>query len=228
MNKERIFEKPTRHTLNDLVYEQIRDAIVKGFYAPGEKITIRELESELDVSVMPIRIALQRLVAEGALYLDKRRSVRVPNLSSESFAELIELRLMLEGRAAELAAKQITKDELKTLKELIKRDKTLCKSGTSRELGEVNMAFHFTIYQAARTHHLFRMIETLWLKIGPLLNLPFRADAAGRKEFLVQKFDEGLLSALSQGKGREAKKLVCDGILYAADWYKEHHNFADG
>src|SRR4249920_1390009 len=100
--------KLQRNTLNEEVYEQLKQALMSGRIAPGSTMTIRSLASSFGISVMPVREALRRLVAEHVLVLLPNRSVALPVFTRERFDEITRIRTSLEGLAAEAGGPQIT------------------------------------------------------------------------------------------------------------------------
>jgi DNA-binding GntR family transcriptional regulator len=160
-----------RDTLQERAYRRICDLILDGEIAPGQVITIQNLAGVFGVSAMPVREALKRLTAAGALSLITGRSIGIPRLSLERLADLRRVRLSVEGLATEWAAELIEPNELSRLR---KQCALLSRASTAenvRDYLRANRAFHFVIYNAARSPTLVAMIETLWLQIGPYLNL---------------------------------------------------------
>ena len=80
--------KLQRNTLNEAVYQQLKQALMTGRIAPGSTMTIRSLAASFGVSLMPVREALRRLVAEHVLVLQPNRSVALPVITRERFREL--------------------------------------------------------------------------------------------------------------------------------------------
>ena len=89
--------------LHSRVYAELRNALMSGRFAPGSLVSLRTLAASLGTSPMPVRAAVNRLIAEQALEMRANRTVAVPIITQSQFLELTELRIMLEGRAAALA-----------------------------------------------------------------------------------------------------------------------------
>lgn len=96
-----------RQTLSSDVYAQLRELLITGQMIPGEQISLRTTASALGVSVMPVREAVHRLVAEQALELTPNRALRVPLMTESAFREITRIRVNLEGLATEQAARQL-------------------------------------------------------------------------------------------------------------------------
>ncbi|MEJ0058727.1 MAG: GntR family transcriptional regulator [Terricaulis sp.] len=93
--------------LNALIYAELRRRLVTGKLAPGHELSTRGLAQELGVSQTPVRDALSRLAAEGAVEIRSKRRIQVPAMSQERFDDLLRCRLLLEPEAAVLALPHI-------------------------------------------------------------------------------------------------------------------------
>ncbi len=161
----------SRATIQEHVYGRIREMILNGDIEPGRTVTVSSLSEAFGVSAMPVREALHRLVAEKALTVVAGRSVGIPPLSAERLDDLRRVRCEIEGMATEWAAAAITPAQLRHLEELIAiMDAAKAEKDRARYV-PANRDFHFTIYKAAASPALMAIIESLWLQIGPYINL---------------------------------------------------------
>src|SRR5690606_10173916 len=103
--------------LNSAVYAELRQRLMTGRMAPGHELSTRSIAAELGVSQTPVRDALSRLAAEGAVSIRSKRRVRVPPMTSKRFDDLLRCRLMLEPEAAVQAAPHLTRDHVAALRE---------------------------------------------------------------------------------------------------------------
>lgn len=162
--------KLSREPLHDRVYKELRRALMAAQFTPGEQLTLRTTAEMLGVSVMPVRAAFNKLVAERALTLLANGSIIVPEMSAARFEELIEIRKMLEGEAAKKAAKLISAEELD---DLAKIGEDLTEAGNA-DSGEryldLNWRFKFTVYKASQSPELLNLIEAVWLQFGPFMH----------------------------------------------------------
>jgi DNA-binding GntR family transcriptional regulator len=151
---------PVEHvTLCEQAYKQIRDALMEGRFAPGSVIPTQSVARALGTSTMPVRDALTRLVAEKALVLGAGRSARVPVLSGRRFIELCEVRTLLEGHAAELAAHFATPDDVREIAEWNELTRKALGRRDTLETLKCNFELHFSIYRAAHQELLLQNIE---------------------------------------------------------------------
>lgn len=161
--------KSSRGNVQDKVLAGLRYGLMSGLFVPGQVFSLRKLAATFGTSAMPVRESLSRLIAANALEEMPNRSVRVPRLSTESLAELFELRVRVEGLAARIAAGKIT-DE--ALRELVKINQTVKEAHDNAAMADVlkaNQNFHFTLYRLTESTILLPMIEGLWLRSGPTM-----------------------------------------------------------
>ena len=157
-----------RRTLQDNVYDYLREALMAGQLAPGERLTVRGVAAATGTSIMPVREAFRRLTSEGALEPLATGAIRVPTLNLARLKDLTDIRLTVEGLAARLAAQRISAEQFHSL---VHCDQEVQWALERRDIGaevKANERFHFCIYRAAQSAELLRIIEHLWLQIGPI------------------------------------------------------------
>lgn len=194
-----------RQTLQDKVYGELREALMSGQFRPGEALRLQEIADRLGTSIMPVREALKRLAAEQALSYEAGRSIRVPRTTVEDLDKLYAIRFALEGLAAETAADFITVKDLKALTKYNETMRTQLLSPHPEKMLWFNREFHMTVYRATQSDLLLSMIETLWLRAGPLLNA-YRVIA----DDALKSIDchRELIEALEQRDGKWARRAM--------------------
>jgi len=219
---ERAFAQPIKEvkhdTLRAKVYDELRSAIMKGAFEPGRALTVRGLAAAIGTSPTPVREALQQLTAEMALSAEPNKSYRIPEITAERVQQLREVRAALEGLAAEKAAKLITTVELNKLQSTNDRMLKAINKQDAKSYLSSNEDFHFVIYKAARSDVLLNTIRSLWLQIGPTLNLLFRNIE------LVQNLDDyhqAALEALASGNAKAARKAIAQDIMTAGAYIEQ-------
>ena len=100
---------------HELIYRQLREQVLFGDLAPGQAVTIQGLTDSLGAGMTPVREAIRRLIAEGALEFQGNRRVCVPLLSADNISELIVARQWLDPHLALRATERVTLDELDEL-----------------------------------------------------------------------------------------------------------------
>ena len=159
--------------LRDKVYDNIRNALMAGRFLPDQKMVIRQLAEHSGTSLTPVRECLRRLVAEGVLEGRANRSVRVPRMTGAKMRELRDIRVAVEGLAAERSAERISLDEVRRLRHVARE------LAEARRRGDVEAdvaklsEFQLGVYRASKMPQLVRIIESLWLQTGPYLKLLF-------------------------------------------------------
>ena len=155
-----IFDDSASLTLADRVFAQIQDAIVKGELTAGAKISEAELTTRYGVSRGPLREALRRLEARKLLTRIPHVGVRVVALSIDELLQIYQVREMLEGMAARLAAVHVTPEEVQGLKALLQRheQQSELQAGTGYYQEEGDFDFHYRIVKASRNDVLIQML----------------------------------------------------------------------
>ncbi len=157
-------------TLNDLAYQEIKKGLISGRFSPGQVLVIRTLAETYGISTTPVREALQRLVAERLLTLQPNRSISVPGLSPETFAELARIRCALEGLAGSLGAERARPALVKRIGAMLGDFEDAIERRDTTAYLSLNQRFHFAIYEQAGSPRLLQMIQDLWSQVGPFFN----------------------------------------------------------
>ncbi len=154
---------------HEQIYRLLREKILFGGFDPGRPVTLRGLAGELDVSPMPVREAVRRLMAERAIEMHGNRRVSVPAMSKGKFEQIVFARSRIEP---ELAARALFKLDGEDLAELVAIDDALdvcLRSGDVEGYMQGNYTFHFTLYGRAEASTLIALTESLWLQFGPFM-----------------------------------------------------------
>lgn len=164
------YEPPVRgDTLAEQVYRQLATAILSGSFAPLERINIRRIADEIGVSVTPAREAVLRLVADGVLQTTDKNAITVPERTEAEIVEIFGIRRVLEGHMAEVAAPRMVGSDIDFLNNTQKRFLTALDNADYKEVLRLNSVFHFYIYTRSELPLYLKIIESLWLRIGPTL-----------------------------------------------------------
>jgi DNA-binding GntR family transcriptional regulator len=213
--------------LVEQAYQALREAIMSGKFTPGASLSIRALARTMGTSPMPIRDSMQRLAAEGALILAPTRTYCVPTLSRGDFEDVWTLRQIIEPLTAARAARSATATELTSCEAHFGRLEAALRNGSRDAILEENRLFHFNVYQSAHSKQLLNVIEILWLRSGPLLNLLLnmaRPDNAARVQEL--QLNRRLIVAMRSRNPRAARAAAHTILRSSADWYRAHYEFA--
>jgi DNA-binding GntR family transcriptional regulator len=205
-------------TRERFVTDQLRDAILKGYLKPGQKLDQGEIADLLKVSRSPVREALRTLAAEELVQVYPHRGAAVAEFSREELEEIYYLRGTLEGMAVRLAVSKMDEARIAKLKEILNNldqvtdlDKWL----------DLNREFHNTIYEAVNRPRLISLIQHL-----RNISAHYTRQYIASPEFMkvTQEGHWHILEALIDGDGVRAQeetqehlKVLCDGVLVCVD-----------
>ena len=191
-------------TKEQQVAEFLREGILGGVFARGQKLKQAEIAKQLDISITPVREALKLLEAEGYIQVLAHRGAVVAPFQLERVDELFQLRLMMEPKLT-LAATPLLKDS--DLEELLALDTMMNQAVHRRDLESTrrafNFRFHFRLYQAADLPQMLHFVRVVWAKypfdmLGSLPNRP--SQVTGEHEKILQ--------ALQARDGRAAMRAM--------------------
>jgi DNA-binding GntR family transcriptional regulator len=198
--------------VQDSVYEELLQVILSGRIPPGETITLEGLAKIMDVSVMPVRVALQKLEAGGFVTIGRNRRIRIAELSPENLLEIHKIRLMLEGHAAERACMRRREESLKQLE---KFNHECIEAEDEDTYLRANREFHMTIYSEANMPILMEVIESLWNRFSPYLHILLRNE----QDFKAGEFHithRGMLDAMQNKDPKAMRKWLTMDLKRAA------------
>ena len=135
--------------LRDVVFNTLRQAILKGELKPGERLMEIALAERLGVSRTPIREAMRKLEQEGLVVMIPRRGAQVANITEKDLNDVLEVRIALENVAIEKACARMTEEEMRRLWLAAKEFEHTIAEGNLVKLAEADVAFHEVIYQAS-------------------------------------------------------------------------------
>jgi DNA-binding GntR family transcriptional regulator len=205
-------------TQQDSTYATLRQWITVGRFLPGERLKIRTVAAAMGVGQMPVRAALQRLAAEGALVNVPNAGVTVPRLTVPEFDDLLQMRMLLEGEAAERGTTRLDAAQRRALQALCKRMGEALARHDADDYLAANEDFHVILYRAAGSPLLFALIDTLWLKAGPISNQLFDSpDAAS----VLNDAHEALMKALKAGDSAGVRRAVEQDIFVAGQFLRQ-------
>lgn len=210
--------------IEEQVYLQIRNALMNGQFAPGERLSIRKVAAALHTSPMPARSALRHLATERALDVLPSGTMVVPRLTRKSFAELTAMRLELEPLAVRLAAPAIDSKLIAQLERINAQHIQASSGGDPDGSLRADREFLFTLYGASDAPMLVGFIETMWMRRSPLFWEAKWALLGNGKRTRV-RHDE-MLVALTEGRVEDAAKALRREIRDGAEFLSGEAQFA--
>ncbi|MDO4966678.1 MAG: GntR family transcriptional regulator [Lachnospiraceae bacterium] len=147
--------------LRDVVFNTLRQGILRGELKPGERLMEIHLADQLGVSRTPIREAIRMLELEGLVIMMPRKGAMVASISKEDLKDVLEVRKALDRLAVSLACERITPDGLASLKVAATNFKDVTKTLDSTKIAEADVAFHDEIHKASGNKRLSVMVSNL-------------------------------------------------------------------
>jgi DNA-binding GntR family transcriptional regulator len=204
--------KPRRPSLSQSALKALREGIVSGRFQPGERLVEERLSADLGMSRVPIREAIKQLAMEGlAEPVDGGRGAQVAALSLDDAQDLIEVRAVLEGLTARLAARRRDPRKMNRIQELLAAGDALVAAGSPAELAALNVSFHELLAAAGANHALRELMRPLRERTEMVFrrNSVERADMDWREHAMI-------LTAVAEGDEELAALLAARHVRRAA------------
>ena len=142
-------------------YDQLRDAILRGEYLPGERLVEAQLCERLNASRFTVRAALQDLAADGLVKVERNKGAHVRKVPLDEAVEITEVRMVLEGLVAARAATRVTGEQASELDEIGLLMRRAVSAGEFRRYSDLNERLHGLIRRIAGHRTAEGIIETL-------------------------------------------------------------------
>lgn len=186
-------------SLPEVVYREVRNAILNGVFAPGQMLRQEEMASKLGVSRSPLREALPRLEAEGMVVLQPRRGYAVVAHDLAAIREAFDLRWLLETELAQRSIARRTEADIALAYSIVSEMAGLANATSDKEVArwfELNLSFHNALLAPAHRPHHMRALENLRGSIEPYIRTEVRltgdlAQAQQEHLQLAQSFVNG-------------------------------------
>ena len=204
-------------------YEVVRNEIIEGNYAPGDRITEAEIAEHADVSRTPVREALHRLEAEGLIRFVPNQGAFVSSWGIAEAEETFELRAMLECYAVKLCADRASQEQLRELRELAEQQLLASREGKRghlKKISDLNSRFHDLLLQAADSEQLRASMATL--SNAPLVFQTFR-DYSTQDLIRSAQHHLELVEALEGGNKDWAAAVMRAHIFAARTVFRKRH-----
>jgi DNA-binding GntR family transcriptional regulator len=199
----------------DDAYEALREAILTGRHAAGGRLGEVELAAEVGVSRTPVREALRRLAAEGLVEVLPNRGARVSSWTAQDLEELYELRALLEGHGAGLAAPRATAEDVARLRSLAEAMDAVGRPGRRQDLdrlAELNQVFHGHVLQVAGNARLVALMQSV-VQVPLVLRTFHRYDGPALARSLRHHHE--LVAAIETRDGSWAASVMRSHVLAA-------------
>lgn len=204
-------------SLKDIAAAEIRNRILDGTLAPGTRLVEEELANQLDISRMPVREALTVLESEGFVGITPRRGATVSVVSPEEALDIFEVRSMLEGLAARLAARLASPEKLQSLATTVDEGSRVIAADGSDRIARLHQQFHVDLAVAAGNTYLTDLVSTLPGKIEWIYNTILRT----RAKISWPEHAE-ILEAVKSGDEDLAEEVTRRHVQASADVFLEN------
>lgn len=147
--------------LRDVVFNTLREAILKGELRPGERLMELQLASKLGVSRTPIREAIRMLEQEGLAVTIPRRGAEVAKMTEKDMQDVLQVREALDELAAVIACEMITQEELVELEKAACEFEAAIETKDLKQIADTDMRFHDIVYEATNNLKLVTVLSNL-------------------------------------------------------------------
>ena len=147
--------------LRDVVFNTLREAILRGDLVAGERLMELQLAAKLGVSRTPIREAIRMLEQEGLAITIPRKGAIVAGMTEKDMQDVLQIREALEELSVQVACDKITDEEIEKLQKNMKNFEHSLKSGDLKKMAQADVEFHDVIYQATDNPKLINMLNNL-------------------------------------------------------------------
>lgn len=205
-------------SLRSRVFATLEQAIINGEYQEGDTLNELKLSQELGVSRTPIREALMQLSLEGLVEITQNKGAIVVGISSKDIEDIYAIRMHLEGFAAELAAKNMSDEDIEALERTVDLQEFYGTKGDTDNIRKLDADFHNAIYAATDNRSLRSILTSFHNQIqrGRAQSL----SVSGRSGKSIEEHHK-IKDAIKSRDGALASKLMYEHIQNALNNYRE-------
>jgi DNA-binding GntR family transcriptional regulator len=207
-SKRRLGEEHS--SLHDQVINELRQAILSGKLKPGERLVEGRLADELGVSRNPVREAIRALASEGLIEVTARRGATVATMTEQEARETIEVRALLEGHNARLAARRQDKQIIKRIETVLNKGTAAVAAKRFEQLFDLNQQFHRELAAAGQNTVLGDLLQKLRERTAMLFSPTNPARQARNWEQHA-----AILRAIIEADERTAATLAAEHVMHA-------------
>lgn len=195
--------------LRDVVFNTLREAILKGELKPGERLMELQLAAKLGVSRTPIREAIRMLEQEGLAVTIPRKGAEVAKMTEKDMEDVLQIREALDELAAKIACEQISEEQLEELVATMHEFEESTKTDNVKKIAEADVKFHDIIYQSTGNPKLVNMVNNLREQM-----YRYRVEYLKREEAYPQLIAEhaAIIEYISKGEKKAATDVMCKHI----------------
>lgn len=214
-----------KRTLNEHVFEILKEAILNGHLKPGQRLPQDQLAEDMGVSRMPVREAINKLEMQGLIKVIPHKGAIVVNFSTADLEDIFQMRILLEEHATKLAAKTITAKTLTKLKNIQGKIEDALQEKQYEDLFCLNKEFHTLIYKESKSPRLLQLILDLWESFPKYSLFPNQAqESIHDHNRIYQALNNGNIEAAS----RAMRCHIQDSATAVLSYLKKKKNKKEG
>jgi len=168
-------------TLEEMVIDAVRKAILDGVFPPGQRLPQDKIAAALEVSRIPVRSALRWLESEGLVVFHPHRGATVSTLTADDVAEIYEIRARLEKFALRAACERVTPEDLAELERLAEDVDRAHDDANAEDWYHARQKFYRRLYEVARVPRTAQLIDRLRGEVGRYLHRTRASESHGHK-----------------------------------------------
>jgi DNA-binding GntR family transcriptional regulator len=197
-------------SLHGQVIAELREAILTGRLKAGERLVEERLADELGVSRNPVREAIRALASEGLIEVAARRGASVAVMSEQEARETVEVRALLEGHNARLAARRHDKRVIKRIEAVLNKGTAAVEARHFDQLFQLNQEFHRELAAAGQNRVLGELLQRLRDRTAMLF-----APMSPSRQSRSWNEHAGILRAIIDGDERAAASRAAEHVMRA-------------
>ena len=210
---------PNFRSKKDVVYDLLKDNIIKGQYHPGSRLVIDELASMLGVSQIPIREAMRELEADGFVHIEPYVGATIADIDADLIFEVFALLEALEIISSRNAVVCMSDDQLNELAELINQMDAFVDDPD--EWSQANKNLHLFICQCAQSQIVLKIIRNV-LDHWDRLRLHYLNDVFGHRIKIAQQEHKQILEAFFSRDPDDVERKIREHNRSALTSYIQH------
>ena len=218
-----VFEAAPKSLISDFITEQIEKAITSGSLRPGQKLALKELAETFKVSMLPVRDALNRLIAAGLVIRRPNQGVFVVELTLEEMESILEVRVPLEGAGARLAAGRAIPEEIRALRNMVLQMADSLEQRDFLRYSQTDLVFHRTLWKCSKNSFLEKTMSSLMLPwFGFQLASGLLSSVANYAQ--IPALHDQIISAIEARDGAKAEEAIATLSCCAREYIAKEKN----
>jgi DNA-binding GntR family transcriptional regulator len=204
-----VFQPANKPLVSDHIAAEIEKAIVGGLLPPGAKLTLNELAKQFNVSMIPVREALNRLSAQGLITRRPNVGTFVVRLSMREMEDILEVRIPLEGLAARFAAERRSPAEVKALRDAVAQMAKSLLVADFTKYAAMDVKFHHKLWSCARNPFLEKALMTM---MNPWFGFQLASGVLARDQdrSIIPVLHGRVVDAIDAGDGAWAERSIAE------------------